>query len=243
MRVDISTWRCRIGNFHLSYRSIKQRNGRKPLRGAYSHLFIPGLTWLILALCLTPLSLQYAEYNQPWTTPNLHSTSPTWFGSLTWLTPWSTPRLHIANSKCLSGSMQVNTTLTSQQTTFLTDHPFIGKFYHNIGEQHGRPEVILGHWTNLLFFYHQPSMKIAQNIYTDILLCDIGVHYYSGNINPTSDDTTSDCNIYNSEVDTEKGLQCYTCDIWIHPACINVNKQELETFEQMDIPFLCPTYE
>ncbi len=72
-----------------------------------------------------------------------------------------------------------------------------------------------------------------------MLLGNIGAHYYSGNINPTSDNTTSDCNICNYEVDTKQGLQCDTCDIWIHPACINVNKQELEIY----IPFLCPTCE
>ena len=67
----------------------------------------------------------------------------------------------------------------------------------------------------------------------DFLVSNFGAHLYNGNVNP------ADCNICNNEVDTQTGLQCDTCDIWLHPHCVNVNNQELQTFEELDIPFLC----
>ncbi len=33
------------------------------------------------------------------------------------------------------------------------------------------------------------------------------------------------------------------CDRWFHPECVNVNNYELETFEQLDISFMCPQCE
>ncbi len=33
------------------------------------------------------------------------------------------------------------------------------------------------------------------------------------------------------------------CDRWLHPECFYVNKYELETFEQLDIPFMFPQCE
>lgn len=42
------------------------------------------------------------------------------------------------------------------------------------------------------------------------------------------------------EFDSQYGLQCDKCDRWRHPKCVDVNNYEFETFEQLDIPFLCP---
>ncbi len=52
-----------------------------------------------------------------------------------------------------------------------------------------------------------------------------------------------DCHICKRQVDIGQGLQCNTCDVWIHLACMNVNNTELEIFESIDIPFLCPRCE
>ena len=50
MIVDICTWRTRIGQFHLSSKSSRTRNKRKPL--AISPLTLLCITWLMVSLSL-----------------------------------------------------------------------------------------------------------------------------------------------------------------------------------------------
>lgn len=58
MGVDISTWRATIEHFHLSSRTHRTRNARKPLKVDYWLFIVPGITWLVLTFCFAPVSFQ-----------------------------------------------------------------------------------------------------------------------------------------------------------------------------------------
>ncbi len=65
-------------------------------------------------------------------------------------------------------------------------------------------------------------------------------HLYCGNI-----ESNTNCSVYKSYIgDQLLALQCdRQRDAWIHATCVNVNEHELETFETLDIPFICPECE
>ena len=65
----------------------------------------------------------------------------------------------------------------------------------------------------------------------------------SGDIHLNPGPTDNPCHICNNEVDTQHGLQCDTCDTQLHSDCVNVNQQELTTFETYNIQFMCPRFE
>ena len=60
-----------------------------------------------------------------------------------------------------------------------------------------------------------------------------------GDIQLNPGPTENYCHVYSKEMDTQHGLQCDTCDVWLHPSCVNANQPELRAFETDDIPFMC----
>ncbi len=91
-------------------------------------------------------------------------------------------------------------------------------------------------YTNV--YNYKISFHITNKWITYRSASNFGAHFYYGNTN-----SNSDCNLCNTQVDSQYGLQCGMCDRWLHPECVNVNNYELESFEQLGIPFMCPQCE
>ncbi len=66
-----------------------------------------------------------------------------------------------------------------------------------------------------------------------ILVGNFGAHFYYGNTN-----SNSDCNLCNTQVDSQYGLQCDMCDRWHNPECLTLMCLVIVVFKlNVDIDF------
>ena len=124
----------------------------------------------------------------------------------------------------------VNVTLGGKTAVLQNNinYHFNGTFYRNLEFRHGGLRITWGHTANPNSYREQPP-------YTSYLDCKL---LKAGDIQIIPGPSENDCHVCNKEVDTQHGPKCDTCDVWLHPNCVNFNQQELCAFETYNIFFM-----